>query len=361
MNHRILFIDDDANLLAGLQRNLRRQFTFDTALGGPPAIELIRAATEPYAVVVCNMRMPGMDGIKTLECIRSLSPDTVRIMLTGNADQQTAVDAVNRGQIFRFLNKPCTPEVLTASLDTALKQHQLLRTERELLEGTLTGSIRALGEILVLVAPEAHQRGVLLRQAIRPFAAAAQAEATWALEIAAELSPIGFASVPRNVVRKVAAHAALSLEETGMIQRVPQVGHDLLKDIPRLGDVARIILYQNKHFDGGGHPADYTAGRDLPLGSRMLKILIDRLALEREDITGRLAMAALAERRGLYDPDLLEVSFACAPNRIAPVRDGERPLLAISIHELAPGQLLARDIVTPAGLTLVGAGNRLSP
>ncbi|MBE2216256.1 MAG: response regulator [Opitutaceae bacterium] len=362
MTPRILFVDDDANLLAGFQRSLRKQFTFDIALGGPPAIELVRkAGADVYAVVVCDMRMPVMDGVKTLECIRSLSPDTVRIMLTGNADQQTAVDAVNRGQIFRFLNKPCPPEVLAPALETALKHHQLLRTERELIEGTLMGSIRALGEILIFVAPEAHQLGQNLREAIRPFAESIGAPSIWALEIAAQLSQIGMASVPANVVRKQAAHGTLTLEEEAMIQRVPEIGHDLLKGIPRLEEAARIILYQHKNFDGSGHPTDYCSGKDLPLGARMLKVLFDRMALERESVTGHFASRAMEQRKGVYDPELLALSFQCAPDRLVRPRDGERPPIAISVGELAPGQLLARDIVTPTGLTLVGRGNRLSP
>jgi len=362
MTPRILFIDDDANLLAGFQRSLRKQFTFDTAQGGPPAIDLVRkAAPEGYAVVVCDMRMPGMDGVKTLECIRSIAPDTVRIMLTGNADQQTAADAVNRGQIFRFLSKPCPPDVLAPALETALKHHQLLRTERELIEGTLMGSIKALGEILVLVAPEAHQIGENLRDAVRPFAESAGVESVWALEIAAQLSQIGMASVPANVVRKQAARSVLTLEEEAMIQRVPQIGHDLLKGIPRLEEAARIILYQHKNFDGSGHPADYCGGKDIPLGARMLKILLDRLALEHESVTGHFASQAMSERQGVYDPELLALCFQCAPDRLVRTRDGERPPIAISVGELAPGQLLARDIVTPTGLTLVGRGNRLSP
>ena len=130
MNNQILFVDDDPNLLAALQRSLRRLFHFDTALGGPEALNTI-ATHGPYAVIVADQSMPGMSGVELLEIVRQRAPDTVRVMLTGNADQQAAVDAVNRGAVFRFLNKPCPPEVLIPALEMALKQYELVHTERE--------------------------------------------------------------------------------------------------------------------------------------------------------------------------------------------------------------------------------------
>lgn len=105
MSEKILLVDDDSNILEGFRRTLSREFLMETALGGEQALKLV-ADNGPYAVVVSDMRMPGMDGIQLLIRIKSVSPDTIRIMLTGNADMETAVDAINEGSIFRFLNKP---------------------------------------------------------------------------------------------------------------------------------------------------------------------------------------------------------------------------------------------------------------
>ena len=90
------------------------------------------------------MWMPGMDGIKLLARVKNLYPDTVRIMLTGNADQETAIEAVNCGQIFRFLTKPIPPEALTNSLDLAIREYRLITAEKELLSQTLKGSVNVL-------------------------------------------------------------------------------------------------------------------------------------------------------------------------------------------------------------------------
>jgi DNA-binding NtrC family response regulator len=105
MAERILLVDDDPNILDGFRRSLSREFLMETALGAELALKLV-AENGPYAVVVSDMRMPGMDGVQFLSKVKAQSPDTIRVMLTGNADMDTAVHAINEGSIFRFLNKP---------------------------------------------------------------------------------------------------------------------------------------------------------------------------------------------------------------------------------------------------------------
>src|SRR6185369_9959485 len=129
MSKKILCVDDDPNILEGFQRNLRKRFSIDIALGGDPALALI-AKQGPYAVIVADMQMPGMNGVEFLVKAREKTPQTVRIMLTGNADQQTAVEAVNQGHVFQFLNKPCPPEMLAGALENGLRQYQLITAEK---------------------------------------------------------------------------------------------------------------------------------------------------------------------------------------------------------------------------------------
>ena len=106
MTTRVLCVDDDSNILLGYQRALRKQFQIEVALGGAEGLAAVRNRG-PYAVIVADMRMPDMNGVELLAQVREIAPDTVRMMLTGNADQQTALVAVNQGHIFRFMTKPC--------------------------------------------------------------------------------------------------------------------------------------------------------------------------------------------------------------------------------------------------------------
>jgi DNA-binding NtrC family response regulator len=121
---RILFVDDEPNNLQAYQRTLRRRFQIETALGPREALEAVRQRG-PYAVVVADVRMPQMSGIELFSEIRKAAPETVRIILTGNADQQTAADAFSRGQVFRYLHKPCSPRVLAEALEAGLVQYAL--------------------------------------------------------------------------------------------------------------------------------------------------------------------------------------------------------------------------------------------
>jgi response regulator RpfG family c-di-GMP phosphodiesterase len=359
MKPRILFVDDDPLILAAFERNLRNQFSLDTASSGPEALARLEGGAH-YAVVMADMRMPVMNGVELLERVRALVPDTVRLMLTGNADQQTAIDAINRGHIFRFLNKPVEPEALHLALTDALRQHELIRAELELLEGTLSGSVKLLTDVLAMVAPSALGRGQRLRDSMLPFARTLNAEPLWELELGALLSSLGCAAVPPSLLHKIAADLPLTVEEAAIRRRIPEIGHDMLATIPRLERVADIVRFQSKHFDGAGFPVDARVGHDIPLGARMLKILIDRLELESDGIIKRQAFDVMQNRLGFYDPELLVQCFTCFGTFLVNPLSHDLPILALSAIALVPGQVVVSDIVSNSGLLLVGSGHRLT-
>ena len=145
LTERVLFVDDEVRVLQAYKRALRKIFSIDTATGGQQALELVDSRG-PYAVIVADMRMPGMTGVQLLAEMRNRAPNTVRIMLTGNSDQQTAIDAVNEGDVFRFLNKPCSPENVGRAVAAGINHYRLATAEQDLLEKTLSGSIEMLSD-----------------------------------------------------------------------------------------------------------------------------------------------------------------------------------------------------------------------
>lgn len=356
---KILFVDDDANILAALGRTMRAHFAFDTALGGEEALRLL-ASNGPYAVVLADMTMPGMSGVELLERVRERSPDTIPMMLTGNADQPTAVESVNRARVFRFLNKPCPGDTLSRALEAALHEYELKRTERELLEGTLTGCVKLLTDVLGTVAPDALGRGQRLRLAIGYFARQRALPPVWECEVAALLSSIGVASVPPGILEKLACADDLSVVEQEIIRRAPQAGHDLLCEIPRLAPVAKAVLYQHKNYDGSGFPEDGCAGESIPLAARLLRIFGDRLELEADGVVKDRALAAMRERKGYYDPVLLDECFKVYPAFLPSALASDRPVSSVSIDDLEAGQVLVSDISTREGVAIVGAGHVLT-
>jgi response regulator RpfG family c-di-GMP phosphodiesterase len=130
---KILFVDDEVLALAGYERILHREFSVSTATGGPQGLATIEA-NGPFAVVISDMRMPGMDGAEFLAEVRQNAPDTVRMLLTGHADLNAAIHAVNEGKIFRYLTKPCEKKVLSEAIASCLEHYRLRSDERKLLK-----------------------------------------------------------------------------------------------------------------------------------------------------------------------------------------------------------------------------------
>ncbi len=357
---KILFVDDEPNVLAAFKRQLSRHFDLITAPGPLEGLAAIGAGHD-FGVVVADMRMPEMNGVEFLVKVKAMAPDIVRLMLTGNADQLTAIDAINEGNVFRFLNKPCSTEKLVEAIEAGLRQHQLIISERELLERTLHGSVKVLAEILALTDPNSFGHAEALRNDIRQLAEHLKLERAWELEVAAMLSRIGQVTIPPELTLKQRIGHALAPAEQEMLQRIPATGGNLLAQIPRLEEVSKIILYQNKKFDGSGFPNDKVAGRDIPLGARMLKVLFDLAEVEAEGNTRAAALEKLRGRPGHYDPEILDAVAACFD--VNPHANGAstRPPLPVPFAGLRVGQTLVSDVQTKDGVLIISSGNRITP
>lgn len=353
MNERILCVDDDSNILLGYQRSLRKQFTIEVALGGEEALQAI-SQQGPYAVVVADMRMPGMNGVELLTEVRKKAPGTVRMMLTGNADQQTALAAVNEGQIFRFMTKPCPPEEFARSLTAALEQHRLICAEHELLSKTLSGSVKVLTDVLALACPTAFGRATRVRTLVREMVGKLAGADTWQVEIAAMLSQIGCVALPAELLERMHHGEELSPDDMEAFAVHPLLGRDLLKHIPRLEGVAEIVSYQHKHFDGKGTPRDQRRGDEIPMSSRILKTALDFDSLITRGSTPETAIAEMLHREGWYDPKVLEaLRTAINVTQAHIVRE-------LPLEELADGMILARDVTSMHGTLLCAKGQEVS-
>ena len=358
MTKRILCVDDDSNILAGFERKLRKRFSVDTALGSLEGLDRLEKHG-PYAVVVADMQMPTMDGVEFLARVKQKYPDTVRMMLTGQADLQVAMNAVNEGNIFRFLTKPCVTETLVNALDAGLYHHRLITAERELLQKTLRGAINVLTEILSTVDPQSFGKATLLRDLSRTFTTRVGTDKSWAIEVAATLSQIGLVTIPPDVVAESRSETTLSEIKNDMLTRVPELSHNLIANIPRLETVSEIVLYQDKHFDGTGFPRDTVAGKEIPEGARILKILSDLLTTETEHNSRSTALTIMQSRRGWYDPVILNLAIEFfgteETTESAKIRSK-----AISVVEMEPGQFLLSDVTTTGGLLLLASGHQVT-
>lgn len=327
----------------------------DTATGGGEALFLI-SERGPYAVVIAGMDMPGMTGVELFSHLAEKMPETVRIMVTGNSGQQTAIEAVNKGHVFQFLTKPCDPALLVSSVKAAMKQYELVTAERELLESTLSGSVKVLTDIISMVEPDSFGDAQKVREYSQKVAQHLGLTDLWELELAAMLAPIGYVAVPPALVKKARSDRADTITgpERDMLNRVPQIGSDLLSQIPRLKKVAKIIRYQKKNLDGSGFPVDSVSRHDIPIGSRILRAVTDLVEIENKGMPTFKAIEVLRRWPNLYDPDIVEAIAKCL------VKDSGGLQGGVAVNELRVGQILVSDVVSKDKVLIVSAGNKIS-
>ncbi len=346
MTERILCVDDEVKVLRALRRQLHDTYDTVSAEGSMAALELFEAGEE-FAVVLADMRMPGMDGAQLLEKIRRLSPGTVRIMLTGNADQDTAKRAVNQGRAFRFLSKPCDPEDLKEALRDGVEQYRLQVAERKLLEDTLNGSIKVLVEILSISDPHSFRHSIELKRLAGDLARELDAEEPWEVEVAATLAQLGAVTVPLEILAKVEADAPLKPKEQAIFDGIPAASARLIENIPRLEGVARIVELQGRDFvpDSADSP---------PLGSRILRVLRDMLELEDRGLPRDQALASLANGAPGYDPAVLHTTF-----ELLGLSPRSTQAINVMVDKLHPGHVLAAPLKTRAGQLILREGQTI--
>jgi response regulator RpfG family c-di-GMP phosphodiesterase len=357
MSEKILFVDDDAFLLAACERNLRRKFQVETAIGGEAGLKKI-GERGPFAVVVADRQMPGMDGVQFLSAVWKMAPDTVRMMLTGNVDLEQAIKVVNEGNIFRFLTKPCPPDVLNKALDDAIHQYGLVMAEKELLNKTLNGSVKLLTEILSLLEPQSFGQTQTMRELITNLARQFNQSNEWEIQMATMLAPIGYVTVPPETLVRMRSGRTLTPVEETIRNNLPETAAKLLMNIPRLESVAQIVRFQHKNFNGSGLPADPVAGEKIPFGARLLKILTDLNESEKTGMTRAKSLDEMQQRTGWYDPVLLQAVrgyFGLSTSNVT----YERPSIPVSVSDLTRGMVLRTNLETKDGTLILAAGHQI--
>jgi response regulator RpfG family c-di-GMP phosphodiesterase len=345
----ILLVDDEVAILDGLRRQLRKRFTVHTATSGAEGLELL--AREPVAVVVSDMRMPQMDGATFLSRVRAEHPDVVRILLTGQADTQAAITAVNEGQIYRFLTKPCPPDVLLEEIGSGIELNRLVTAEKELLGSTLRRTVEALTATLSLAQPAAFGRALRISRTVSELAEALQVEDPWDLEVTAMLSQLGSVTLPPNVLAKLDSGRPLTEEEAEMASQVPRISRDLVATIPRLEGVAEAIGCHRARFDGEGSAPGTPRGEELPLAARILRLAVDFDAGMSLRPSVQATLSAMLADGGAYDPRIMAVLVESheAQEILNPPRD-------VDVHRLEPGMVIFDDVFTSEGVLLISRG-----
>lgn len=346
----ILMVDDEPNVLAGYRRTIGRTFNLTCAEGGAAGLAAIADSPKPYPVIITDMRMPVMTGLEFIMAARQRSRDSVYMMLTGNADQQTAVNAINQGHIFRFLNKPCPADLLESSVLAAHRQFEMVTAERVLLRDTFTGSIKFMTEALELANPELFSLQSQVKKIVQETAKAIGIKPDWQLFVAASLNLIGLMTIPTSAGQKW--HSDVDLAHAA------ETGSRLLSHIPRIGAVVAMIRRQREVLAELPNELHSLAGDAAEaVSAQLLRFAVDFAQEQRRNEDQQLAAIRMAQS-GRHDPRLCAL-FLPQPSSRPTVEQG-KGTVKIRISELRVGMVLATDLCKVDGALLLSSGHAIS-
>ncbi len=342
---RLLCVDDEPHVLAGLERTLFDYFDVTTAESGAEGLEIIAEEEEPFAVIMSDMRMPEMNGARFLAAARERSGDSVRVLLTGQSEMEAAISAVNEGGIFRFLMKPCPHDRLVQSLRDAVTQHRLITAEKVLLQQTLMQALSVVTEVLGLASPTAFDRADHLKRYVAHVAGELKWEEPWRFEIAAMLSQLGCVTIPGDVLERAFANQEVGSDEAAMLAEHPAIAGQLLGRIPRLESVAAMIAAQRA-------PADV----EDPLVKRGAEVLNAALELDGHVRNGASIKDGVRKMiPGQRHPrDVLRALSSFK------MEDKKEAMRSVAVRELRDWMQLEDDVLATNGSVVLRAGTPLS-
>lgn len=391
---RILCVDDEANILSSLRRLFRQNgFSISIAPSGAEGLKFLE--TETFDLVISDMRMPEMDGARFLEQVFLRYPETVRILLTGYADISSTIEAVNKGQIYRYVSKPWNDmdllhtvrqaldlkalqreklrlEALTArqnnelkALNLSLEEKVQVRTQElalanEKLKGSFITSVKVFANLIELREGNlaGHSRRVAdLGRKIANKLGLSPKEAQDVF-LAGLLHDIGKIGLPDHLLAK--AVTQMTGEDLGAYRKHPVKGEQSLMALEELRGAAKLIRAHHERFDGQGFPEGLT-GLAIELGARILAVANDYDGLQIGIVTPRRlspedAKKLVADSRGKrYDPAVVD-AFLNVLCGVEPMRSAE---IAVPVADLKPGMVLAHDLITRDGVLLLAADYQL--
>ena len=353
MVDKILFVDDEPAVLDGYKRTLHREFDVDAAVGGEQGLAAIESKG-PYAIVVSDMRMPGMNGVQFLARVKQATPDTVRMLLTGHADLTSAMEAVNEGNVFRFLTKPCDKETLGKAMTSGIVQYRLVSAEKELLENTLMGSIKVLTDVLSAVSPEAFGRSMRITRCVRHLVSKFGLSSPWRFEAAAMLSQLGCVTLDPELTQSAYMGNKLSPDDKAHYDEHPRVARDLLVTIPRLEPIAWMISQQFAKDAGDLPPVPAASSDAMRFGAKLLKLAVAYDDLGIQGMSDEKAIECLRHRTNEFGRELIDALVDMK-------RDGgPMGMRRVPTSKLAAGMILQQEIRNNAGMLVVAKGQEVT-
>jgi len=346
MNNKILCVDDEESILRGFQLNLRKDFELHLASDGVEGLEVFEEEGD-FALVLSDMRMPRMNGAEMLAEIKKRDHEVSTILLTGHTDFESAMAAVNDGNVFRMLSKPCPPERLIKVLKDGLEQHDLIKSKRILLDMTLRGAVDALAESLSTAKPLFFGRVQRVRLLVNKLADTLEMEDSWKVDIASVFSQIAYIGLPENITEDVYYKRKVPSPVKKLLAEFPQDTQKILDKIPGLEEIGEILnrVDVQPRFEENDD-------RNIRLYASILRVCLDFDYYEEQGHDKQLILSSLKSRPNDYDPKiirLLELSVASS--------EKNTKLEELPAKQLETGMRLVEELRLKDGFLLASSGS----
>jgi response regulator RpfG family c-di-GMP phosphodiesterase len=388
----ILIVDDEEIILAALQETLRRA-NYQSVTFTDPRAAVAELKKRQFSVVITDQTMPELSGLQLLAEARKLQPYATRILITAVLSLDTVIEAINKGEIFRFIVKPWLREEFLATVQNAVQRYELLCQNARLQDTTqsmneqLVELNRSFEQQVKLVAQQNQQLGkmnaALEQSLLRSMELCVHTMQTFypslgnqtrrvseicksiaqilelspedrrVLESSALLHDIGLVGVQRHIIRKWHEdHEPLSPAETALIEQHPILGQELAAFSIGLDKVGEVIRAHHECYDGSGYP-NQLAAENIPWLARVLAVVVAYASspLNSSNAVEKIKLGAGSK----FDPEAVRVFLRALT--VAPVSRKERE---VTLGDLRPGMILARGIYTANGLLLVPEGQQLN-
>lgn len=348
----VLVVDDNPTSIDLLRMTLAQDYRMKVATDGQRALK-IAADPESPDLVLLDVIMPGMDGFEILRRLKAdpATKDIPVLMTTAANEPESEKLGFDLG-CADYITKPFNPMLVQARVRTHVRERLLYKAEKELLEKTLKGSLAMLVEMLTILDPASFSMANRLGALAERLGHRMGMEDSWMLGIAAILSQIGRVTLPDPLKAKAGRRAAMTSAERELCDHVPEIGYRLIRNIPRLEEVAEVVLYSQKNVNGTGFPGEGPAGDAIPLGSRILRVAGDHLAAVSASKDPHLNLQTMMSCTGWYDLNVLMALKGLleegGTSSALPVQ--------VRIEDLKSGQVLHSPIMATDGRIFVQAG-----
>ncbi len=339
---KILFVSTDTEFAKGAQQSLEDAFDITCLDNAGEGLALL--GKDPRIVaVVSGLKLPGMNGQEFLATARKKFPKVLRIMVTGDCDFKTAAETVSAAHVLHLLSKPCSPDVLRNALTEAVVAYKQARAESDAMKDTLLGCVKMLVDIMELTNPVAARRSKRILRRAHRICKELRALPAQMMDMAVLLSNIGCVGLPAGVLKKMESGAEMTREELKTFRTHPSIAAHLLKNVPSMGKLAKIVRYQN-----------FPCSKNPPMGSRILKVCIDMDQMQDSGASPEKALAYMQSKPEVYDVNVVE---AMGRHR---EESAKLECTPVSVSDLEPGMIMQSDMVTEKGVTLLHRGEVLS-